>query len=212
MSVRIVLADDHPLLRAGVRAVLACEPQFEVVGEEVDGASALQTIVEQRPEVAVLDIEMANLTGIEVARKLNDRAVPTAVVVLSMHPDESFVRAAIDAGVSGYVLKQDAAKDLVHAIQSAARGEVFISPRVAGALVDYLRKGKSGAPQLSPRERDVVRLISRGFSSKEIAADLGLTPKTVEGYRSAIMDKLNIHSVAGLVKYAIRQHLAAVED
>jgi DNA-binding NarL/FixJ family response regulator len=209
MRLRVLVADDHPILLAGVKAALGAEPDLEVVGEQSDGPGALQGILDTRPDVAVLDVDMPLMSGIEVARKLADRSAPTAIVVLSMHPEQAFVRAALEAGVCGYVVKQDAAHDLVQAIRAAALGQVFVSARVA-----LPASGNRGGerPHLSPRERDVVRLIAQGLSSKQIAFELGLTPKTVEGYRSAIMEKLDIHSVAGLVKYAIREHLGAADD
>jgi DNA-binding NarL/FixJ family response regulator len=149
-----------------------------------------------------------------VTRSLAAEGSRTAVVVLSIHPDESFVRSAVEAGVSGYVVKQDAARDLVQAVRAASRGEVFISPRVAGPLIGSLRGGGQDAqrPPLSPREQPHHVALARGLSSKQIAGELRLSPKTVEGYRTAIMDKLDIHSIAGLVKYAIREHLAGLEE
>lgn len=211
MPLRVLVADDHAIVRAGVRSVLEAEPGFTIISEHSNGNDALEAIRSEVPDIALLDIEMGGLTGIEIARKLNEANSLTAVVVLSMHLDESFVCSAVEAGISGYVVKQDAGRELIEAMHAAARGDVFISPRVAGSLIDRVRRPQRDAP-LAPRERDVVRLLSRGMTSKEIASELGLTTKTVDGYRAAIMTKLNIHSVAGLVKYALRQHLTTVED
>jgi DNA-binding NarL/FixJ family response regulator len=212
VKLRIFIADDHPLVREGVRTVLSTEQDMELVGEADDGEAALLAIGDLRPDVAVLDIDMPRLTGIEVTRRLAETTKKTPVVILSMHLDQSLVLAAVEAGARGYVAKQDAARDLLRAIRSAVAGDLFVSPRVTSGLVDSLRKPLAERTVLSPRERDIVRLVSQGLSSKEIAAELGLTSKTVEGYRSAIMDKLNIHSVAGLVKYALRERLIVLQD
>jgi DNA-binding NarL/FixJ family response regulator len=156
---------------------------------------------------------MPGLSGIEVARKLNEDGLATAVVLLSMHKEESFVQAAMDAGVGGYVVKEDAARELVDAVLAVSRGDVYLSPRIAGSVVQALRRGPATkSAQLTPRERDVLRLLSEGLTSKEIAARLELSPKTVDGHRATIMDKLGIRSVAGLVKYAIRNHLSGLDE
>ena len=211
MTIRVLLADDHGIVRDGLRAVLAGEAGLEVIGEESDGEAALEAVLRLKPDVAVLDVQMPKLTGIEVARKLAGQA-HTSVVLLSMHKEDSFVQAALLAGASGYVVKEDAARELTSAIRAVARGDTYLSPRIAGSVVGALRKGpQTSAPQLTPRERDVVRLLAEGLTSKEIAARLAMAPKTVDGHRSAIMEKLGIHSVAGLVKYALKNHLASLD-
>lgn len=213
MVMRVLLADDHAIVREGLRVVLSTEDDIEVVAEESDGEKALEAIRRLKPDVAVLDIRMPGLTGIEVARKLNEDGALTSVVLLSMHKEESFVQAAMDAGVGGYVVKEDAARELIDAVRAVGRGDVYLSPRIAGSVVQALRRGPPPkAPHLTPRERDVVRLLAEGLTSKEIAARLDLSPKTVDGHRAAIMDKLAIRSVAGLVKYAIRNHLTGLDD
>ena len=213
MGIRVILADDHAIVREGLRAVLSSESDVEVVAVESDGDRALASIRSLKPDVAVLDIRMPGLTGIEVARKLNEDDALTSVVLLSMHKEESFVQAAMDAGVGGYVVKEDAARELLDAVRAVGRGDVYLSPRVAGSLVQALRRGPPPkVPNLTPRERDVVRLLSEGLTSKEIASRLELSPKTVDGHRAAIMEKLGIRSVAGLVKYAIRNHLTGLDD
>ena len=209
MPLRLLLADDHALFRAGLRSLLPADMQ--VVGEHGDGLAALQAILELKPDVAVLDVEMPGMTGIEIARKLNQEESLTSVVVVSMHKEIAFVRAAIESGVLAYVVKQDAAGELIDAIRAAAKGEVWLSRRLAGTVAQTLREGRRRA-QLTPRESDVVRLLAAGMSSREIAASLELSAKTVDGYRSAIMEKLGIHSVAGLVKYALQHQLATLED
>jgi DNA-binding NarL/FixJ family response regulator len=203
---RVLLADDHPVVRSGLRSVLASQADMEIVGEEPDGARALMAIRALKPDVAVLDIQMPQLSGIDVARQLAAESSPTAVVVLSLHQEESDVRSALDAGVCGYVVKEDAAAEVVQAIRAAARREMDISPRISGTLVHALRQKEPGTT-LTPRERDVLRLLAEGLRSKEIAARLKLSPKTVEGHRASVMDKLDIHSVAGLVKYALKHRL-----
>ena len=206
MPLRLLLADDHAILRAGLRSLLSAEKDFEVVAEQEDGAAALLAIERLKPDVAVLDVEMPGLSGIEITRRLNQADSLTSVVVLSMHKEAAFVRAAIEAGVLGYVVKQDAAGELIDAIRAAAKGELYVSPRVAGAALRAPERSR-----LTPRESDVVRLLAAGKSSKEIAEELKLSAKTVDGYRSAIMEKLGIHSVAGLVKYALRNQLTTLD-
>lgn len=210
---RVLLADDHAIVREGLRALLASQTDLQIVALESDGEHALAAILNLKPDVAVLDIQMPGLTGIEVARKLNEQDALTSVVLLSMHKEASFVQAAMDAGVGGYVVKEDAARELMDAIRAVARGDVYLSPRIAGSVVQALRRGPPPkVPHLTPRERDVVRLLSEGLTSKEIASRLELSPKTVDGHRAAIMDKLGIRSVAGLVKYALRNHLTGLDD
>ena len=204
---RVLLADDHPVVRAGIEAVLAAQGDMTVVAVECDGESALARIRALKPDVAVLDISMPGLSGIEVARRLNAEETSTALVILSLHKTEMDVQAAVDAGVCGYVVKDAAAEDLVEAIRAACRGQVWISPSVSGAMVSALRRGPEKGEQITAREREVLRLLADGLRSKEIAARLEVSPKTIEGHRAALMSKLQIRSVAGLVKYAIRNHL-----
>ena len=218
-SVRVLLADDHAIVRDGLRAVLEAETGITVVAQVSDGTAALAAILEHQPDVAVLDIQMPGLSGLEVARQVATSGAKTRVVLLSMHKEDAFVRAAIDAGVAGYVVKEDAARELTDAIRAAVRGDVYLSPRVAGAVLQAARKGPGGGgtgsgarAQLTPRERDVLRLLADGLTSKEIAGKLQLSPKTVDGHRTAIMDKLAIRNVAGLVKFAIRNHLTELGE
>jgi len=210
---RILLADDHPVVRSGLRAVLAAESDVQIIGEEGDGERALEAIRTLQPDVAILDIQMPGLSGIEVARRLStDSNNKTALVVLSLHKEEIDLQSALDAGVSAYVVKDDAAQDLVEALRAAARGEMYVSPRLTGSLVRALRKGDSTtASTLTQREREVLRLLAEGMRSKEIATRLKLSTKTVESYRGTLMDKLNIRSVAGLVKYALKHRLTDLE-
>jgi DNA-binding NarL/FixJ family response regulator len=198
-------------VRDGVMAVLAQDPSVEVVASLEDGEQALAAIEKERPDVAVLDISMPGLTGIEVVRKARDQSIRTAILLLSVHKEQSFVTSALQAGASGYVIKDAAARELLDAIKVVAGGDVYLSPAVAGAVVEAMRSpSKKSEPQLTPRERDVLRLVAEGLTSKEVATKLGITRKTVEGHRAAIMDKLAVRHVAGLTKYAIRHHLTTL--
>ncbi len=208
----VLLADDHDVVRLGIRSIVEQIPGATIVSEHSDGASAASALRHQRPDVAILDIEMPGRTGIEIARLLHEQHLPTKVLLLSMHTEGSFVRAAVEAGVAGYLVKQDAGEELRPAIEAINRGDTFISPRVASALIESLRRGPADRVLLSPRERDVVRLLCRGMTSKEIAAELHLTPKTVDCYRATIMEKLGVRGVAGIVKYALREQLTTLDD
>ncbi|GIW72556.1 MAG: oxygen regulatory protein NreC [Planctomycetota bacterium] len=212
MSIRIVVADDHGIIRDGLAAVLAGEADIEIVAGCRDGESAYRAILEHRPEVAVLDISMPGTTGIDVCRRVRDEGLRTAVVLLSMHEDLATVREGLEAGASGYVLKDAAASELIRAVRTVAAGDIYLSPSVSSSVVDALRAGSEAPPPaLSPRERDVLRLLADGLASKEIASRLGISRRTVDGHRAAIMHKLNIHNVPGLVKYAIRHRLTELE-
>lgn len=201
---RVLLADDHAIVRTGLRTVLLEEEGMDIVGEERDGARALEAVRALRPDIAVLDIEMPSLSGIDVARTVRDEGLPTAVLLLSMHREESFVDAALEAGVVAYVLKDDAPEELIEAIHAIARRELYLS-RGLGPV-------RGNRNELSPRQRGIVRLLAKGLTSKEIAVDLDLSVKTVEGYRALIMDKLDLHSVAQLTKYAIRNALTTLDE
>ena len=206
---RVLLADDHPVVREGLKAILSAERDITVVACEADGESAVQSVRRLKPDVAVLDIQMPGMSGLEAARRLNGEKCGTHVVILSLHKDELDVQSAIAAGVSGYVVKDDAAAELVGAVRAATRGDFYFSPRLSASVVQALRHGPtSTAGKLTPRERDVLQLLAEGLRSKEIAGRLDLSTKTVEGHRAALMDKLEIRSVAGLVKYALRHRLA----
>lgn len=209
---RLLVADDHPLFRRGLCGELAAQPGIEVEAEVGNGDDALAAIRQRKPDIAILDIQMPGLSGIEIARRLTAESSPTAVVVLSLHREESDLNAALEAGVRGYVVKEDAAAEVVHAVRAVARGEMYISPSLSGLLVKALRSPETTpSPVLTAREHDVLRLLAEGLRNKEIAARLSVTPKTVEGYRANLMDKLGIHSVAGLVMYAIKHRLVSLD-
>ncbi|HSL22871.1 MAG TPA: response regulator transcription factor [Vicinamibacterales bacterium] len=206
MPLRILLADDHCVVRQGLRALLE-RAGFEVVAEASDGAEAVRLAERLQPNVAVLDLVMPNLNGLDAARQILHGHGNTAVILLTMHTAEHHVAAALRIGVRGYLLKTQAAEDLVHAIREVARGHVFLSPEVSRLVVEGYLSGARVEEPLAPREREVLQLVAEGKTSKEIAEQLGLTVKTAESYRTHIMEKLDIHETAGLVRYAIRRGL-----
>ncbi|MBI1733909.1 MAG: response regulator transcription factor [Candidatus Rokubacteria bacterium] len=204
MALRILLADDHQILRHSLRALLEREG-LEVVAEAEDGERAVELVASARPDVAVLDLSMPRLNGIEAARAIARAGSGARVVLLTVHREEHYVLAALKAGIMGYVLKTQAAGDLLLAIREVADGGIYLSPGVSRAVVDaYLTRKDGARDPLSPREREVLRLIAEGKTTKEIAALLGLSVKTADSHRTRLMEKLDIHDVAGLTRYAIR--------
>ena len=208
-KVRVLLADDHTLIRAGIRALLESVLGMEVVAESGDGREALALIEKHTPDVALLDIGMPGLNGLEVARQAAGVSPRTRLVILSMYADSAFVRQALQAGVKGYLLKGAAVSELPLAIQAVMRGETYLTPKVSQAVVSgFLREGESQEPAaqegLTRRQREILQLIAEGRSTKEIAQVLDVSVKTVETHRQRLMDRLGIHDVAGLVRFAIR--------
>lgn len=207
MPLRILLADDHALVREGFRALLE-GAGFEVVAEAANGEEAVRLAQERSPDVAVLDLIMPVLQGVDAAEQILRARPETRVVLLSMHAEEHQVMAVLKVGIRGYVLKTQAAEDLVNAIRAVTRGEIYLSPKVATIVADSYLTGAEARPgPLWPRERQVLQLVAEGKTSKEIAALLNLRVRTVETYRSQIMEKLNIRDTVGLVHYAIRHGL-----
>jgi DNA-binding NarL/FixJ family response regulator len=207
MPTRILLAEDHVLVRQGLRVLLE-QAGMAVIGEASDGQEALQIAREQQPDVAVLDIGMPYLNGIETTRRLREAVPQTRIVLLTMHTEDPYVLEAIQAGAVGYVLKSQAALDLVQAIQDVLQGEIYLSPRVSRTVVTaYLTRSDLPPDPLTSREREVLQLIAEGETTKEIAWRLGLSTKTVESHRIKLMRKLDIHETATLVRYAIRRGL-----
>jgi two-component system response regulator NreC len=210
-KIRVLLADDHNLMRRGLRLVVEQQPDLEVVGEAEDGRQAVALSVSLRPDVAVLDIGMPNLNGIEAAKQITDGASGAAVVILSMHSDETYILRALKAGARGYLLKDSAESDLVRAIRSVAEGKSFFSPAVSKVLLeDYVKKlQRTGSEDsydlLTPREREILQLIAEGKSNKEVANILHLSVYTVETHRANIMEKLKLKSVPELILYAVRK-------
>mgnify|MGYP001767193123 FL=1 len=214
MTLRILLADDHKILRAGLRSLLETQSDMTVVAEADDGRSALEAIQHQPTDVVIMDIAMPGLNGIEATRQIRTRHPGIKVIALSMHSDRRFLIGMLQAGANGFLLKDSAAEELITAIRAVVGGHAYVSPAIAYVLVeDVLRRapaaGPAAPPQpLTPREREVLQLLAEGKSTKEIAGILGVSGKTVESYRLKIMAKLDLHSVAELTKYAIREGLS----
>ncbi len=208
---RIVLADDHTLMRHGLRKIFEERPDWQIAGEAGNGREAVKLALEMKPDVLILDIAMPQLNGIEVARQVLRREPKIAILVLSMYADEAYVVQAMQAGAKGYLLKDSADVDLLKAVESVARGKSFLSPKVAKIMSnDYLRmlreKGVTDRFEtLSEREREVFQLVAEGYSNKEIAELLCLSPTTVETHRARILEKLDLHSAAEIVLYAVRK-------
>ena len=208
MPIQILLADDHVMVRQGVRALLE-QAGMAVIREASDGQEALEMAHEHHPDVAVLDITMPHLNGIETARRLREAFPQTKTVLLTMHAEDAYVLAAMQAGAVGYVLKTQVAGDLVQAIRDVLQGRVYLSPCVSRTVVTaYLTRSDLPPDPLTSREREVLQLIAEGETTKEIAWRLELSAKTVESHRSRLMHKLDIHETATLVRYAIRRGLA----
>ncbi|HTP30836.1 MAG TPA: response regulator transcription factor [Candidatus Acidoferrales bacterium] len=209
--IRIILADDHAVMRRGLRLVLEQQKDFEVVGEAGDGRAAVDLAETARPDIAVLDITMPTLNGIEAARQIQAKQIGVSTIVLSMHADESFVLRALKAGARAYLLKESAEADLINAIRLVSEGKSFFSPTVSRMLVeDYVRQLRDKDMEdsydlLTPREGELLQLIAEGKSNKEIANMLHLSLYTVETHRSNILAKLNLHTVPELILYAVRK-------
>jgi len=207
MAIRILLADDHALIRQGLRALLE-KQGFQVVCEASDGQETLRSVEQTQPDVAIVDISMPILNGVDAARQLKKSSPKTKVILLTQHDEDQYVTESLRAGVTGYVLKSQAGSDLVHAIQEVCRGSVYLSPKISRAVVDaYLSKTYVAADPLSGRERQVLQLVGEGKSTKDIATHLGISVKTAESHRARLMKKLDIHETASLVRYAIRNGL-----
>jgi DNA-binding NarL/FixJ family response regulator len=209
--VRILLADDHTLVRQGLRKLLEERPDWEVIAEAGDGREAVRLAEQHKPDVAILDVAMPLLNGIEATRQITRRVPGTRVLVLSMHADEAYVTQILQAGATGYLLKDSADVDLLKAVGEAARGKSFFSPAIAKVMLDdYVRqladKGVTDRyDALSEREREIFQLIAEARTNKEIAALLNVSPSTVETHRAHIMEKLDLHSAAEIVLYAVRR-------
>ena len=207
MAIQVLLADDHQIVRQGLKGLLEREG-FKVVGEATDGREAVRLAGKNHPDVAVLDLVMPALNGVDAAREMLRSAPRLKAILLTMHTEDPYVLEALRAGVSGYVLKTQAADDLVQAIREVTRGSIYLSPGISRTVVDAYRSKTDLPPDpLSPREREVLQLVAEGKTTKEVAAILGISVKTGESHRTRIMSKLNIHETAGLVRYAIRRGL-----
>lgn len=224
-QLRILLADDHEVVRKGLRSLLNAHDGWKVVGEASDGSDAVEKAQELKPDIVIMDITMPKLTGLEAARRILHDAPGTGLLFFTMHNSEQMVNEALSAGAQGYVLKSDAGRDLVMAIEALPQRKTFISPKLASLVssgddrgrlkaVDARRVAKKSVAKtpdqvLTSREREVLQLLAEGKNSKEVATSLDITVKTVETHRSNLMTKLNLHSLAGLVRYAIRNNMVA---
>jgi DNA-binding NarL/FixJ family response regulator len=207
MKTQIVLADNHILVRQGIKSLLEREG-LQVVGEAGDGQELVRIATELQPDVAVLDIGMPLMNGLVAAREMKRACPKTKTILLTRHDEDQYVIEALRAGIRGYVLKNQAATDLVLAIQQVSRGQVYLSPRISSVVVDaYLSKSSLPDDPLSAREHEVLQLIAEGKSTKDIAVILGISVKTAESHRSRLMQKLDIHETASLVRYAVRRGL-----
>jgi len=207
MPTRIVLADDHVLVRQGLKSLLERE-HFQVMAEASDGQEAVRLIETHHPDIAILDISMPTLNGIDAARSLVRSAPKTKIILLTQHEEEQYIHEALEAGVKGYVLKSQVANDLIQAIRQVCRGEFYLSPGISRAVMEaYRNKSERPADPLTVRERQVLQLIAEGKSTKDTASVLGISVKTAESHRMRLMQKLNIHETASLVRYAVRRGL-----
>ena len=204
---RVLMADDHPIVLAGMKALVAADPDLDIVGEARDGRTALQLAKELRPDAAVLDIGMPGLNGLEVAQAMRAEAPDTRVVILTVHEDRAYLRQLLEAGVSAYLLKRSAAEELVRAIHAVAAGGLYLDPAVAGKVVGAAARTTPNAPpgappELSERENEVLHLVAEGHTSKEISSRLAISVKTVETYKARAMEKLGFKTRVDVVRYA----------
>lgn len=216
-TIRILLADDHTIFRSGLRELIEKQPGFKVVAEAENGRSAVRQCSEFRPDIVFMDISMPDLNGIEATRKLLESCPGTKVIILSVHSSQNIVTKVLKTGASGYLLKDCCFDEIVSSISSVLAGDTYLSPKIAAVICkDYLRFLEQEEPTkystLTPREREVLQLLAEGLNSKEIAFNFNLSVKTVDVHRQRIMDKLNIHNLASLTKYAIREGLTSEEN
>lgn len=207
-KIRVLLADDHAILRKGVRMLISSQPDMEVVGEAKTGREAIEEARKLKPDVVVMDVSMPELNGIEGTRQICDELDHTRVIGLSMHKDAVYVREILRAGARGYLLKDSDDDDLIRAIRAVSRGEAFLSPAVSDAvLTDYRRHVSNPVDLLTSREREVLALVAEGKTNKEIANQLNVSVYTVESHRGSVMEKLNLHNTGDIVRFALRNGL-----
>jgi two-component system, NarL family, response regulator NreC len=208
---RLALADDHTIMRSGLRLLLERESDFSIVGEAGDGREVIEIVEAQSPDIVIMDVAMPNLNGIEAARRITSSHPRTAVIILSMHSDESYVLRALNAGARGYLLKDSAESDLISAVRAVSEGKAFFSPAISKLLVeDYVRQLRQRGVEdsyelLTPRERELLQLVAEGKTTKEAATILNLSPHTVDTHRANLMRKLNVNSLPELILYAVRK-------
>jgi two-component system response regulator NreC len=216
MPVTILIADDHRLFRDGLRNLLEKQKNIRVVAETTDGAETVSATIELKPDIVLMDISMSELNGIEATRRIVSQGASTRIIMLSMHSDKGFITESLKAGARGYLLKDCAFEEVLLAVNAVSEGSIYLSSRISESVIkDYIAIAKSAPGSafsiLSAREREVLQLLAEGKSTKETAAKLHVSVKTIETHRKQIMDKLDIHSVAELTKYAIREGLTPLE-
>ncbi|MDX1707716.1 MAG: response regulator transcription factor [Desulfobacterales bacterium] len=212
-SIRVVLVEDHTILREGLRALLSADPKFDIVGEADDGRDALRQVDKLTPDLVVMDLSMPRMTGMDAIREIKRRHPATKIIALTVHKAEEYLRTTLHAGADGYVLKDATHVELLLAIQNVLKGKTYLSPSVSEKVIEGYLEGKENqipSPRLgllTPREREVLKLIAEGYKNKEIAADLFISLKTVEKHRANLMKKLDLHNAAALTTFAIEQGL-----
>ncbi len=208
MPIEVILADDHPMVRQGLRIILEVDGSHKVVGEAANGHEAIRMARQLHPDVALLDLAMPLLNGLDAAKEIQKESPKTHTLLLTVHKEEAYVLEALQAGIQGYLVKSQAASDLLHAIEEVLQGRIYLSPSISQAVLDaYLDKSVPPRNLLTLRERQVLQLIAEGKTSKEIANVLGFGVRTAESHRARIMKKLDIHDTTGLVRYAVRRGL-----
>jgi two-component system, NarL family, response regulator NreC len=219
LTIRILIADDHKIVSDGLKAMLQAQPEMEIIAQAANGREAVKLAHKQKPDMVIMDVAMPDLNGLEAVRQILSTNPRVKVIALSMHADRRYVTGMLSAGASGYILKHCAFEELVHAIHIVLANQVYLSPAIAGIVVQELaqskasrsRKSPSAAQSLTSREREVLQLISEGHSGRDIAQRLHLSVKTIETHRRQMMEKLGIHNVADLTKFAIREGLTSLD-
>ena len=209
---RILIADDHTLVRAGLTSLIARLPEMEVVAEAADGRQALRMVRDLQPDIVLMDIAMPGLNGLESAERIHGIHPKIKIIILSMHASEEYVAQALKAGASGYLLKDAATAELEMALKSVSMGQFYLSPAISRQVVDnFLRGGPTGIELLTPRQREILQLIAEGKGTRDIAETLHLSVKTIETHRAQLMERLDIHDVAGLIRYALKKGLITAD-
>jgi DNA-binding NarL/FixJ family response regulator len=209
---RILIADDHTLVRAGLTSLIARLPEMEVVAEAADGRQALRLVRDLQPDIVLMDIAMPGLNGLESTERIHSIHPKIKIIILSMHASEEYVAQALKAGASGYLLKDAATAELEMALKSVSMGQFYLSPAISRQVVDnLLRGGPTGVELLTPRQREILQLIAEGKGTRDIAETLHLSVKTVETHRAQLMERLDIHDVAGLIRYALKKGLISAD-
>lgn len=213
-TIKIILADDHTLIRSGLKALLSFSPEFEVIGEADDGLSAIRQVEEKRPDILILDLSMPNMSGIDCIKEIRSRGLVCNILVLTMYDDEEYIKEVMRSGADGYLLKKSADRELIEAIHRIYNGKKYLNESISQTLIDsLLRSAPTQSDDTDPyillsiREREVLRYLAKGFTNSEIAEILSLSPKTIDTYRSRIMNKLNIKKKSELVNYAMQHRL-----